>query len=1650
MNKLSKVMFGIYLIFFSSFILGQNSNIVSVDLGIKISGSGSYGDLFVSKDKSIYITDEERGAIYLLDNTGNLMDNKDLKGQVKDISTSIYPTLVSVNESGEVLTYDSKNNFLAKFKVNLTFPSRGAFEKKQIKQVIDIFQSSDGYLYALDKSDKAIKIFNPDGMFVSSIYCRTIAVDEPVAIYPAKDNSIYILDKSKSSLINIDQNGNLLSVPNTLLDDQSKAINDASDFIVLASGQVKVVNKEGVLYHYNQRFELTKQELLSPGSSDGFKMSMADRLDADLAILDKKRGVLLLYKVDNKPMNLVSTLKIKFSSAEVAGRVNVAGYLANDGMKVFSPATNQSHIIGVNSEGEIVFQNKNTAKKVTAIEGNGTHLYVLDSEKKIISKFDLQGNLITQFGQNLEPKLKDPTGMVLLDNATILVSDKSRGELLAYNFEGKYMNSISFPEIKKPAGIGVNGKSEVFIWDEASNAIYLIDPVRARIGKDILRVRGSDFRSRQGEIGGMVMDPVGQLIIFNKTNEEIDIYRWADKPEVVAHYRNPVDEGTPFDGITNMWVDPSNYQLHLVSDNNDESVYQFEVEPPSPENLYRFEAKGNELLVYYKPVISSFVSHYGLLLNNDDGSAELAYTTPKDLSFTISENKKEGNLDKANRYLLVSMNPGSMSKPTTGFDNFFGQGIRNYNNKQYDKAALAFQKALKYMGRHESMVRVISDIFLVMGLEKISNFDAYEGLDYLQSAYYLAPASQQCAIALANGYKTVFWKLASQNNFKDIVSMTEEEVDDPFLENTLLSTIDSISTVFGRLPNFSALKNAKLLRDKLIDWQPNNPKFHLGLGEVSISLFEKMRNSGMPQIELNILSFEAEQSFKKAYDLYGNDKRKKLEALFGYLNILEKRGKFKDLEKTVEKTLASESTKLSEKEDFQIRTFLARSYAGQEDFAQAINQYEHLIGDNPEDKNLQRSLADVYLKNGNTQDAKAIYQKLLIEQRDNSLLTGNIGLIELAERNYVEASYQLERALKLDPNSLIFRGPLGEAFENSGNVTKAIENYVIAIDYYRANKGIRSDRSLEFATPISNRDQLIAYLFKLADLYYKTGEYNFAIQSYEEILSIDEASHEAWYGLGKASLSAGLVYDAMKSFFEAKTIEPGLIAYNNAYQDAIKLRDQVAKNEEPLKLASVEVEEVFPSLYRNYGITNKLPMGNATISNNTGIPINSASMTVYIPGIMTGPTSQDLGTMLAYSNTTIPLKTVFTEKILNSTETKTYQATIKLDYVFQNKNRTVEKSIPVTVYGRNHISWSDKRKLASFVSPNVNDFINFSRKMDQELKDDLSYEIITNLNKAIQVYSVLNNNGMSYAPDPNLSFSEVSNNSQILDFLQYPAETLKRKSGDCDDLVALFCSVLENAGVPTGYVDIPGHVFMALNLQITSDQLLYSGIPSDLVILHNSEAWIPIETTMIGEANFEEAWRQGAKQYRETINKNQFPELIPLEDARSAYVPSNYEPANFSSIPTITPDMKNEYSSQLSKIMIVTNEGILREMENQYKNETSNIFVKNKFGILLAKTGNLERAKKIFQEAYALVPSNPSVLNNLGNIAYAEKEYMKALNYYLKSVTYDDSDIQSMINVSKTYNSMNQKDKAIEWFNKAKTMDINVTQYFQEYQNQLK
>ena len=68
------------------------------------------------------------------------------------------------------------------------------------------------------------------------------------------------------------------------------------------------------------------------------------------------------------------------------------------------------------------------------------------------------------------------------------------------------------------------------------------------------------------------------------------------------------------------------------------------------------------------------------------------------------------------------------------------------------------------------------------------------------------------------------------------------------------------------------------------------------------------------------------------------------------------------------------------------------------------------------------------------------------------------------------------------------------------------------------------------------------------------------------------------------------------------------------------------------------------------------------------------------------------------------------------------------------------------------------------------------------------------------LFEAVKKHGVRYVADPNNPYSRVHQEQSAVDNIQYPAEVLQRKSGDCDDLTALYCSLLENVGIPTALV----------------------------------------------------------------------------------------------------------------------------------------------------------------------------------------------------------------------------------------------------------
>ena len=230
------------------------------------------------------------------------------------------------------------------------------------------------------------------------------------------------------------------------------------------------------------------------------------------------------------------------------------------------------------------------------------------------------------------------------------------------------------------------------------------------------------------------------------------------------------------------------------------------------------------------------------------------------------------------------------------------------------------------------------------------------------------------------------------------------------------------------------------------------------------------------------------------------------------------------------------------------------------------------------------------------------------------------------------------------------------------------------------------------------------------------------------------------------------------------------------------------------------------------------------------------------------------------------------------------------------------RTFPVTfsLHGNHSILLDDVAKLACFISSEssakdsaIGAFINQVRTAFQVEVDTV--DIPENLYVAMLLFNALH--GISYARDPN-----IPQGSGTIDEIKYPHEMLESLMGqhsgdddgstfgDCDDSTALYCSLLESAGIKTALIQLPSHVLMAFDLgNISVKQAQEIGLPNDYYVTVNGQAWIPIETTLISEG-FATAWQVG----RESLEAVSI-EAETVEDAWEKYGESSLwgEPVDF-------------------------------------------------------------------------------------------------------------------------------------------------------------
>ena len=295
----------------------------------------------------------------------------------------------------------------------------------------------------------------------------------------------------------------------------------------------------------------------------------------------------------------------------------------------------------------------------------------------------------------------------------------------------------------------------------------------------------------------------------------------------------------------------------------------------------------------------------------------------------------------------------------------------------------------------------------------------------------------------------------------------------------------------------------------------------------------------------------------------------------------------------------------------------------------------------------------------------------------------------------------------------------------------------------------------------------------------------------------------------------------------------------------------------PQTRVSIEITEqnrVFPVIFAWY---EKNSIATLRITNGEPNAITGIQLSFLLERYMNRPyTFATVSRLGPGESLELPVTALFNESILDLTEPVTAAARIIAGYRSLGVRKTAGFQMQIPVYNRNTITWDDDRRAASFVSPGDPAAVYFSRYVLSAVGNAANGNIPVNVRLAAALFETLRLYGINYIIDPVSSYTELSENALATDSLNYPYETLIYRGGDCDDLSVLFASMLEALNIESAFITIPGHIYIAFNIDDENWRAGNGG-----VIEFDGKRWLPVEVT-VPAVGFTEACRIGALQWR--------------------------------------------------------------------------------------------------------------------------------------------------------------------------------------------
>ncbi|MBI5430456.1 MAG: hypothetical protein HY938_08370 [Nitrosomonadales bacterium] len=468
-------------------------------------------------------------------------------------------------------------------------------------------------------------------------------------------------------------------------------------------------------------------------------------------------------------------------------------------------------------------------------------------------------------------------------------------------------------------------------------------------------------------------------------------------------------------------------------------------------------------------------------------------------------------------------------------------------------------------------------------------------------------------------------------------------------------------------------------------------------------------------------------------------------------------------------------------------------------------------------------------------------------------------------------------------------------------------------------------------------------------------------------------------------------------------------------------------NTEPLEIEVVKLHDVFSNTYKLY---EEEGIGRIRLINNTDKLIENIKVSFMLNNFMDYPTEGKIDRLLPGQSEEITLKSVFNNNILNITEDSSIQAEIKAGYFLDGVRDLYSKNATITVYDKHRMTWDEHDRVASFVTPKDTPIINFARAVATQFSETKDESQLAAL-----LFNAMGVMGLTYIQNPTnpyqVSLTKTATEKiDTVDYVQYPRETLERRSGDCVDLVTFYSTALEGMGIRTLMLEVPDHLLMMFSTGIKADEDGYT--MNDMFVIHDGLLWIPVETTVVGRP-FTKAWELGAENYYKWKGKGL--NILDIHKSWDIYKPATLPSSTFKTPDIAGADVEKKFPGDFASMLKISSQTKTRRYLQAIQKNPADMESHLQVGIILAKIGDRKEAMKYFDKVISVQPKNAAALNNRGNIHMLDGKYSEAQKAYLAASQSGSTDPYIFVNLAKAYKALNDTKSAKDAFVKAVKLD---------------